>query len=134
MLIITIMGLLLSNSFAMSCKGDTFKIYYVPVEAQFYVPLTPEDIEKNGDQLMIKSCAISKLFDALKKNNFDIADNDDFTGLRIKIINMSDGKELYITTEKNIITENRRYKIDKKTIDAALNAIVDSLKHHKGPK
>ena len=124
----------LLTTWAMPCNGDSFKIYYIPIEAQFYIPLTPEDIEKNGEQLIIKSCEISKLFDAIKKDKFDVADNDDFTGLRIKIINMTDGKELYITTEKNLVTGNRKYKIDKKTIDVALNVIIDSLKHHKGQK
>ena len=120
------------STWAMSCKGDKFKIYYIPIDAQFYIPLTPEDIEKNGEQLIISSCEISKLFDVIKKDNFDVPDKDDLSGLRIKIINMSDGKELYITTEKNIITENKKYRIDKKIIDAALKVIVDFLKHPKG--
>jgi len=111
----------------MSCKGDKFKIYYIPIDAQFYVPLTPEDIENNGIQLIVSSCEISKLFDEAKKDSSYIPNKDDLSGLRIKIINLSDGKELYITTERNIIAENKKYKIDKETIDAALKVIVDFI-------
>jgi hypothetical protein len=125
--LLIVISVLVVSTWAMSCNGDKFKIYYIPIDAQFYVPLTPEDIEKNGKQLIISSCEISKLFDVIKKDNFDVPDKDDLSGLRIRIVNMSDGKELYITTEKNLIMENKKYKIDKETIDAALKVIDDFL-------
>lgn len=133
-LISILLVVFLLKTWAMSCKEGSFKIFYIPIDAQFYVPLMPEDIEKNGDQLIIKSCEISKLFDVIKKDIFDVPNKDDFSGLRIKIINMSNGKELYITTGKNIITENRKYMPDKETIDSALEVIVDFLNLHKRGK
>ena len=104
--------LLLLTSSCTFCEKDTFKIYYMPINARFYGVPYPEEVERKGLHLEMTSCAITKLFNKIDKGN-PIALAKEFTpDLRIEIIRNRDGKVAWITTNKIVLIEGREYNIN----------------------
>ena len=121
-----IFSLFLSMCIAYEC--DTFKIYYYPLDLQVYIPLTPEGIEKGGLQIELTSCALTELFQNVNNRNVGLIKSADDMNLRIKIISNKDGKVVYITTQKRILSEGNKYNIDKKIVNVVLDEIITASK------
>lgn len=103
---------------------NRFKIYYIPLDAQLYVPPTPEYIEKHGAVCNVSSCELTNIFDGLDVSKGHRVSENDLDNLRIRIINEHNKEELYITSDKTVLYKNKSYQLKAETIDLALQVII----------
>jgi hypothetical protein len=124
---------LLMQTIISGCSNHDYKVYYVPLVVQFYVPPTPGDIVKSGYEIDMSSISLNELFDALIEGNANVMSKEDSMGLRIKIIRKNDGKVAWITAEKHVLSENNRYNTHEEIIAHVLEDIVKQsrLKYKK---
>lgn len=124
--------LLLVGIVACFASKDKYKVYYLPLDAEFYIPPTEEYIEKNGLQFEIASANLNHLFvNVTGKNKGELNENDS-KGLRIKIIEMRSARNILITAEKKVLSNGVRYNIDKTIINKALSDITEQVKRYEG--
>jgi len=112
-----------------SCaQCEQFKVYYVPLEANFFGPPTPEVIERIGTEIQLSSCKLEELYDICEKSQLGMHRDNEFMMIRIKIIRVKDGKTLYISQNKQILSDNGRlYNIDTKLVERALEDITSHI-------
>lgn len=121
--LMSFVGMLYSAT-AMSCESNTFDIYYLPIEAEFYVPPTREYIIRYGTHLETDSCTMDIIFkEVSKQKGLDLQEGD-FKRLRVMIVDKKDNRELFITAEKKVILRDKNYIVDIKVVDDAINVIV----------
>jgi len=118
----------------MACKSDIFIVYYLPIEANFYVPPTREYIMKHGFKFEINSSVIERLFKNLSSDNEVEVKNEDYNNLRILIIRKKDDIELFITADKQVLSKDKKYNINRIIIEDALNEIVNFVKKTESGK
>jgi len=118
---------------SMALRGEvhTFDVYYLPLEAEFYVPPTEEYIEKNGLHLKMTSEFLTLLFSEIRQENAERAQSDDYKILRIKIVDNATKQSVFITAERQILSEGKKYRIQQKLINDALNEILSAVKQHE---
>jgi hypothetical protein len=116
---------------AKECEPDSFNIFYIPIDVEFYVPPTREDIMRLGDNFEMDSCVLSDLFIKISNQDGVEPQSEDYKSLRILIIRKSDGREVFITVEKRVLSEDKIYNIDVKIIDNVINEIVDNLPENR---
>lgn len=126
-----ILSFSLGNVSQTTIKVDSFTIYYVPLEIQFYVPPTPEYIEKHGTKIQIKSNMLTDLYNKINENSKFIVSNEDMKSLRVKIQRDKDGKIIYITSDKHILSNGKRLTVDKLIVDSVLKEIKENIKQKK---
>lgn len=124
--IILIIGVLYSSA-TMACNSYKYNIYYLPLEAEFYMPPTREYIIKYGTKIEMESCTITNIFKKIKTGGIE-PQNEDYKGLRILIINPKEESELFITLDKKILSRGKVYVLDVNIIDKVLKEIADFIK------
>ncbi len=113
---------LLVTPISMACEIETFRVYYIPLEVNFVVPPTREDILKLAS-FEIDSAKITCLFDLVSKQVGVDAKEWDYGRFRVLIQDAKKGKELIILSDKKVLFEKKVYKVDPKKIDAILAKI-----------
>jgi len=126
--IIITMAMMLALAACPESKFSRLIIYYLPLEAKFYVPPTPEFIRKHGLTFESSSDAVVRLVTNLNENDGEGASEDDYKRLRIIILNRATGQIVYITSEKVVLSTGKKYSIDSQMLDDALDAIMRSVK------
>lgn len=117
----------LYSSIAMSCESNIFNIYYLPLEAEFYVPPTREYMLQHGINIKINSCAITSIFKTISEQKGVEPQSEDYKRLRILILGKKDDSEIFITSDKTVISRDKKYMVDVKVVDEALKEIVDLI-------
>ena len=112
-------------------EGHTFDIFYLPLDAEFYVPPTEEYIVKNGLHLKMTSEALQLLFGEITQKNAERAQTDDYKRLRIKIVDCATRKSVFITAERQVVGEGKKYHIQQKLINDVLNEILSKVKQYE---
>lgn len=118
-----------SPDFAESTKEYT--VYYFPVEAEFYIPLTRERIIANGERIELDSPLIVDLFTLIAGRKGSLPKEEDFKRLRVLIIKNKSKKEIFITSDKKIIADQKISDLEKRKINLILNEIESNLKEAK---
>lgn len=106
---------------------NMYTVYYLPLEAEFYVPPTREHIMKNGTRIEMNSSTINKLFKSLSLLEGSVPQKGDYARLRILIVNNSIGDKLLITADKRIISNNMIYEIDIQVVETVLKEIINLI-------
>lgn len=114
--------LLSFSPISMACEIETFKVYYIPLNVNFVVPPTREDILKIAS-FEIDSAQITCLFGLVSKQVGVDAKESDYSYFRTLIQYPKKKKELIILTDKSVFFEKKIYQIDHKKIDAILNEL-----------
>ena len=113
--------------FASTCKAsesDKFRIFYIPLDVNFYSPVTPENIEELAFYSFdFTSTKVGNLFVSIKKYKGARVTGDDLSGIRVKIVNIRDGGVIFITAEKGVFSGGEKYDMETNIINAALNDI-----------
>jgi hypothetical protein len=123
-------GLLLATIYAESMLAmprngnESFDVHYIPLDAEFYVPPTRADLRTYGVRMPSDSAALTSLFAAIAKQKGLMPRAMDWKALRILIVRKSDGKEVFITSDKRILSDGRAFDIDRVIIDV----IIDEMK------
>jgi hypothetical protein len=114
----------------MACESSKFEIFYIPIEREYYVPPSREDIMKYGTHFEIKSCLLNDLFKNLYNQNGMVSNADDLAMIRIMIVNKYDNTEIFIATDKILIslTKNIKYNIHTEIINNVLKELIDFVK------
>ena len=113
---------LLVSPISMACETKKFKVFYIPIEVQFVVPPTREDILKRAN-FEINSSQIGCLFDLITNQNGRAAKDNDYGRFRILIQDQKEKKELIILFDKAVFFENKIYKVSHKKIDVILKEL-----------
>ena len=108
--------------------GDFRKyiVYYVPLEVDYYVPPSREDIMKTGVRFEIQSPVLDEMYDVINAQNGKILTPDDCALIRIMIISNT-GKEIFIAQDKIIVSiqDNKKYILGNSKVDEILRVITD---------
>jgi hypothetical protein len=117
-------------SLVTSCaQNKIFTVYYIPLEVDFFVPPSRQDIINKGVNFEIESNAIYNLFKEVKKQKGSEPRCEDYSGLRVMIVNNRDDSELFITVDKVILSlsQKKRYNISETVIDEIVEEIKDYM-------
>ena len=125
------MLVVLSFHIAMACETNTFNIYYLPIDADFYIPTTREYIKQHGINFEMDSCELTSLFKTVTDQSGVEPQIEDYKVLRILIISKSDNSEIFITSDKQVISNDKKYNVDVKIVDNVLNEIVGFISSKK---
>jgi len=128
-----VIGVMFFSTFAIACDSGKFIVYYLPLNADFYVPPSREDIVRDGTAININSCLLNTLFAEIKQRNGDNITQNDLSGLRVLIINLKTKEELFITTDKNIISikNKEKYDVNLFLVDDLMKEIVEAVERNK---
>ena len=111
------------------CMAGDFRkytVYYVPLEIDFFVPPSRENIMKGGARFEIQSSVLDAMYEAInEQKNEEILTFDDCSLIRVLIINNA-GKEVFITQDKIIVSiqDNKKYIFNSSKIDEILRVIT----------
>jgi hypothetical protein len=89
---------------------------------------------KHGFKFEINSSVIERLFKNLSSDNEVEVKNEDYNNLRILIIRKKDDIELFITADKQVLSKDKKYNINRIIIEDALNEIVNFVKKTESGK
>ncbi|MFH1653533.1 MAG: hypothetical protein ABIE74_05715 [Pseudomonadota bacterium] len=131
---IVLLLVLLYSSISMACEIKTYKVFYTPLEMQFFVPPSREYLIEHSFAFDLASSKLTCLFDMLSKQKGSKAKDNDYTGFRIIIQDKKNKKELIITTDKVIFSGNKVYKINVKIVDEILDELNNEMKRIKNKK
>jgi len=106
----------------LGCKEATYRIYCLPLDAEFYVPPDREQIFKYGKMVEITSPMISSLF-LLQNKQSSKATSECKGRLRVLIMRISDKVELFVTAERKIIISDSVYVVDEGIVNDLLTQI-----------
>ena len=129
--VIVLIYVVLFYSMAIACESGRFNIFYLPLEADFYIPPTREYIIQHGINFEMDSCELTSLFKEIFEQEGAEPQSEDYKGLRILIVNKKDGRELFITSDKKILFEGKKYNIGVRIVDNVLSEIVNLIKTKK---
>lgn len=125
--------LLFLSGCSMVCDMTNFTVYYIPLDVNLYVPPTPEYLEKAGVKIVVRSCDLARLFEEIKNNTGETDTMQEYKMIRIKIVKDDDQKVIYITQNKTILSEWKKFTVEKKIIEAALSEIINATRNVKKP-
>lgn len=131
--IIAFIFLILVSPMAIVCEENRFSIFYLPIEAEFYIPPTREYIMKHGINFDMDSCLLKDFFSHIFAQEGVKSQINDQKGLRIMIINKTDRREIFITSDKKILSvdKNKKYNIEIEIVNNVLKEIRGLIKTKK---
>ena len=100
-----------------------FEIYYTPLEMEFYVPPTPEDLEEGRDKYVVYNGAICEIYTAIIDKPSNVPVGYSFLRIRVKIRSINSGKVFYFTADKEVVDEDYLYGVDEQLFSEALKQI-----------
>lgn len=105
--------------------GDlcAFEVYYTPLEMEFYVPPTPEHLEKYGDEYIVYDGAICAIYKTIIDTPLNVPVGYAFLRIRVKIRSINYGIVFYLTADNEVVDENYLYDVDERLFKAALKQI-----------
>ena len=105
--------------------GDlcAFEVYYTPLEMEFYVPPTPEHLEKYGDEYIVYDGAICEIYKTIIDTPSNVPVGYSFLRIRVKIRSINSGIVFYLTADNEVVDENYLYDVDEHLFKAALKQI-----------
>lgn len=108
--------------------GDpcTFEVHYVPLEMEFYVPPTPEHIVENGDEYVVYSEAICRIYMGIMDKPSEVPVGDSFKRIRIRIHSINSSKVFYLTADKEVVDEDFLYTVDEELFSEAMKEIKNT--------
>jgi hypothetical protein len=130
-------GLLLATIYpeallAMPRNDNTsFDVQYIPLDAEFYVPPTRADIWKSGVRIASDSAALTGLFAAIANQKGLLPRPMDWKALRVLIVRKSDGREVFITSGRRILSGSRAFEIDQGITDLVIDEIEKQVNNAK---
>lgn len=97
-------------------KVEKYRVWYIPLERNYYAPLTKEEIESKALTKTTKSNSkIDVLFlEALKKNKRDGATQGN--DLRIKLQRQRDGAVLFVNRDKSVVFDDQTVSVPEKVV------------------
>jgi hypothetical protein len=119
---------LLLGSFSTCDPGSrSVRVYFIPLAAQTYMPVTPENIEQEASQVFeSNSGSVIRLLDAAGLAPGTAARTEDLNMIRIKIVDRCSGAAALVTRNKVVLKDARRRKVPTSIIRAALEEIVSA--------
>ena len=108
-----------------------YVIYYIPIDAEFYIPPTRDYIIKYGAKIEITSRKIDDLFKMLSVEKGANLNDEDSKNWRILITKRNSKKEVIITSDKQCIFSNKKYHIKENIIEDIVDEIVSNLHNTK---
>lgn len=128
--IIPFLLVMLILSIVMANNSIDYKIYYIPLDVNFYTPVTTRNIEERAFYVFnLKSNKIDRLYRIVFKGNVKTVPATDDRGVRVKIINNLDERVIFITRTKEVIADGKKYNVDVQVVNNALKDI-----HEKSQK
>lgn len=118
------------------CMADVMKcnytVYYFSIDAEFYVPPTPEEIKLHGTKLDNKKCQhMCSLIENININSNRKKVVDEDKALRIEVENHVEKSVFFITSEYKIVMNGLVYDVPEVLVKNAVNEIQ---KHGKNKK
>jgi intergrase/recombinase len=106
----------------MACESSEFEIYYFPLDLDFYIPPSREDIMKSNSHIHSTSCSLFRLFELVYNQTGVIPLTEDYGRLRVMIVNKKNNEEIFITADKIILSiqQNKKYSISIEFINNIL--------------
>ncbi len=101
-------------------EKEVYQVWYIPLDDDFYTPVTPENIEERATKVIkLSSSPIDLLFSELayKKKIFP---TNPLSEIRIKIKRISDKKILYIHSESYIVEDSQAKKVETILIETII--------------
>ncbi len=111
-------------STARALESGSYNIYYLPLEAEFYIPPTREYIMQHGINIEMKSCLLDEIFKKISDQEGVVSQSEDLKRLRIMIVDKCNGTELFVTSEKKVLTGDKSYNIGIEIISEVLKEIA----------
>ncbi len=115
-------------SFVMAGKPDSFNIYYIPLEVEFYVPPDRNYIMQNGVSFELDNGEVGGLFKEIVSQKNTAPQVKEHKNLRVLIVNKTDDSEMFITSKKNIVYMNKKYDVRPEIIDGILSEIIEAAR------
>lgn len=122
----------LVSSSCMSNSNCNVTVYYLPLEVEFYMPPTLEYIKEYGD--LIERSKLSSVCDLINhianlKGEKGLQGED--KKLRILIIDHNTSKNIYLTSSKKIILDEKLFEVSEAIFGPALMEIVNIVHKRK---
>jgi len=111
-----------------NAKSDEYKIWYIPLDRNYYAPVTSESIEGQAEKKLTKaSPKIDHLFlEAEKKSESKgILFGNDF---RIKFMRKRDGATLYVNRDKSVSFDGVIVNVSSETVQEAIGVVEKKKK------
>ena len=119
------------SSIVFASEYNVYVIYYLPIDADYYIPPTRDYIIKYGTKIEITSRMIDDLFKMLSVETGVNLNDGDSKNWRILITKRNSKKEIIITSDKQCIYSNKKYHIKENIIEDIIDEIVDNLHNTK---
>lgn len=120
---VLLLAWLAAHESANACETGSFEIFYLPLNADFFVPPDPEYIKRYGVYHCVDWPNVGTLFDIVERANGTMIPNDDLSGLRIVIVRKSDAHVLYVTSDKSILTDTLKFQSENDVLESLLRQL-----------
>lgn len=116
------------GSLTANAKVEEYKIWYIPLDRNYYAPVTVETIEGQASRKLIKSSPkIDHLFsEAEKKAEYKGLNSDN--DFRIKFMRKRDGSILYINRDKSVSFGGVIVNVPSDTVQEAIGIVEKKKK------
>lgn len=102
-------------------KAEKYRVWYIPLERNYYAPITKEDVENKAVTKLTKADShIDSLFSEASKKNGANGLNQG-SDLRVKFKRQSDGAILFINRDKSVIFDGQGVAVPE-------NIVTDAVK------
>lgn len=113
-------------------EKEIYKIFYIPFDVETYIPITPDNIEKNAHYVFEKSSKeIDRIFIYSKQCKSISPLRSDFKTTRAKIIKIKSGEFINIDQDRYLLIDNKQCLLEKIMFDS-LAAFLEKNKETKG--
>ena len=87
----------------------------------------------NGISFEIDSCLLKDLFDEVYSQKGSDPSLEDYSGLRIMIVNKKTHDEMFITTDKVVLSlsKKNKYNVDMRFVDELLKELLEFINKNK---
>ena len=116
------------STIAMTGKPESYNIFYLPLEAEFYVPPTREYIMQHGTKFEMTSPALTSLFTIISNKDGVEPKSEYLKSLRV-LVRKNDGEELLITSDKRILSGSKKHDVEEKVVDGILKEMANVIKN-----